>query len=620
MHIYMDLLYGDCRIKIIFAHLKKITMSLIQTLTPEIQKAIQAVFDIAIEKIEFQATRREFEGDITMVLFPLLKQIKSNPVELGNKIGSYLVENVKEVKGFNVVSGFLNIVISDAYYLDFFNTIKTDEKFGFVTPKEGGTAVMVEYSSPNTNKPLHLGHVRNNLLGYSVAEIIKASGKKVYKTQIINDRGIHICKSMLAWEQSGKNETPESTGLKGDKLVGNYYVAFDKEYKNQINELIAQGKTEEEAKKQAPIILEAQQMLLDWEAGKPEVIALWKKMNQWVYDGFASTYKNMGVDFDSYYYESNTYLLGKDVVQIGLEKGVFEKDPDGSVWIDLTDEGLDRKIVLRSDGTAVYMTQDIGTAIQRVKDFPDVGGMVYTVGNEQDYHFKVLFLILKKLGFDWSKNLFHLSYGMVDLPSGKMKSREGTVVDADDLMTEMTETAKNISEELGKLDDYSDEEKAKSYNTIGLGALKYYILKVDPKKRILFNPEESVDFQGNTGPFIQYTYARIQSIIRKAAFDFNSVTFSNSELDLHEKEKELIKQLELYPEVIQNAAQNHSPALIANYTYDLVKEYNSFYQVVPILGSDNSTEKTFRVQLSQKVADTIASAFGLLGISVPERM
>jgi len=595
-------------------------MSLIQTLTPEIQKAIQVVFDTAIEKIEFQATRREFEGDITMVLFPLLKQIKSNPVELGNKIGTYLVENVEEVKAFNVVSGFLNIVISDAYYLNFFNTIKTDKSFGFVTPKEDEKAVMVEYSSPNTNKPLHLGHVRNNLLGYSVAEIIKASGKKVYKTQIINDRGIHICKSMLAWEKSGKNETPESTGLKGDKLVGNYYVAFDKEYKNQINELIAQGKTEEEAKKQAPIILEAQQMLLDWEAGKPEVIELWKKMNQWVYDGFASTYKTMGVDFDSYYYESNTYLLGKDVVQIGLEKGIFEKDPDGSVWIDLTDEGLDRKIVLRSDGTAVYMTQDIGTAIQRVKDFPDVGGMVYTVGNEQDYHFKVLFLILKKLGFDWSKNLFHLSYGMVDLPSGKMKSREGTVVDADDLMNEMTETAKTISEELGKLDDYSDEEKAKLYNTIGLGALKYYILKVDPKKRILFNPEESVDFQGNTGPFIQYTYARIQSIIRKADFDFNSAIFSSSEVNLHEKEKELIKQLELYPEVIQSSAQNHSPALIANYTYDLVKEYNSFYQMVPILGSDNLTEKTFRVQLSQKVADTIASAFGLLGISVPERM
>jgi arginyl-tRNA synthetase len=605
-------------------------MSLIQTLTPEIQKAIQVVFDTTIEKIEFQATRREFEGDITMVIFPLLKQIKSNPVELGNKIGAYLVENVKEVKAFNVVSGFLNIVISDDYYMHFFNTIKADSNFGFVSPKEDDTrgeaelsevkAVMVEYSSPNTNKPLHLGHVRNNLLGFSVAEIIKASGKKVYKTQIINDRGIHICKSMLAWQKSGKNETPESTGLKGDKLVGNYYVAFDKEYKNQINELVAQGKTEDDAKKLAPIMLEAQQMLLDWEAGKPEVIALWKTMNQWVYDGFASTYQNMGVDFDSYYYESNTYLLGKDVVQIGLEKGIFEKDPDGSVWIDLTEDGLDRKIVLRSDGTAVYMTQDIGTAIQRVKDFPDVGGMVYTVGNEQDYHFKVLFLILKKLGFDWSKNLFHLSYGMVDLPSGKMKSREGTVVDADDLMQEMTQTAQNIAEELGKLDGYTETEKAELYRTIGLGALKYYILKVDPKKRILFNPEESVDFAGNTGPFIQYTYARIQSIIRKADFDFESSTFLVAEISLHEKEKELIKVLALYPEVIQNAAHNHSPALVANYTYDLVKEYNSFYQSVPILGSDDEKAKKFRVQLSKKVGETIASAFGLLGISVPERM
>lgn len=595
-------------------------MSLIQILTPEIQKAIQVLFDTTIEKIEFQETRREFEGDITMVIFPLLKQIKSNPAELGNKIGNYLVENVSEVSKFNVVSGFLNIVIADAYYFQFFNTIKGDKNFGFVMPNPQDKAVMVEYSSPNTNKPLHLGHVRNNLLGYSVAEIIKASGKKVYKTQIINDRGIHICKSMLAWEKFGNGATPGSTGLKGDKLVGNYYVAFDKEYKNQINQLITEGKTEEEAKKQAPIILEAQQMLLDWEAGKPEVIALWKKMNQWVYDGFASTYKNMGVDFDQYYYESNTYLLGKDVVQMGLEKGVFEKDPDGSVWIDLTDEGLDRKIVLRSDGTAVYMTQDIGTAIQRVKDFPDVGGMVYTVGNEQDYHFKVLFLILKKLGFDWSESLYHLSYGMVDLPSGKMKSREGTVVDADDLMAEMTDTAKNISEELGKLEGYSVEEKARLYNIIGLGALKYYILKVDPKKRILFNPEESVDFAGNTGPFIQYTYARIQSIIRKADFDFANQSFTSSDLSLHEKEKELIKQVELYPEVIQNAAQNHSPALIANYTYDLVRAYNSFYQTVPILGSENAIEKTFRVQLSQKVADTIASSFQLLGISVPERM
>ena len=592
-------------------------MTLSQILKPSIEKAVQTLFDVAIDKVEFQTTRKEFEGDITMVIFPLLKVVKSNPVELGNKIGKYLVENIAEVSRFNIVSGFLNIVISDEYYLNFFNEIRNDTKFGFVVPKPEDKAVMVEYSSPNTNKPLHLGHVRNNLLGYSVAEIIKASGKKVYKTQIINDRGIHICKSMLAWQKFGNGETPESTNLKGDKLVGNYYVAFDKAYKEQIAQLISEGKTEDEAKKQAPIILEAQEMLLKWEAGDAEVIALWKTMNQWVYDGFAITYRNLGVNFDCYYYESNTYLLGKDVVQIGLEKGIFEKDPDGSVWIDLTDEGLDRKIVLRSDGTAVYMTQDIGTAIQRVKDFLDVGGMVYTVGNEQDYHFKVLFLILKKLGFEWSKNLYHLSYGMVDLPSGKMKSREGTVVDADDLMQEMTDTAQKIAEDLGKLDNYSPEEKSKLYKTIGLGALKYYILKVDPKKRILFDPEESVDFAGNTGPFIQYTFARIQSIIRKANFDFVSASAVKV---LHEKEKELVKQLELFPEVIQNAAQNHSPALIANYTYDLVREYNSFYQAVSILGEEDLAKKTFRVQLSKKVADTIALAFQLLGIDVPERM
>ena len=592
-------------------------MTLSQILSAPIEKAIHSLFDVTIDKVEFQSTRKEFEGDITMVIFPLLKVIKSNPVELGNKIGAYLVENVAEVSNFNVVSGFLNIVISDQYYLDFFHDIKDNSQFGFVSPKANEPAVMVEYSSPNTNKPLHLGHVRNNLLGFSVAEILKASGKKVYKTQIINDRGIHICKSMLAWQKFGNGQTPETSGLKGDKLVGNFYVAFDKAYKEEINQLMSEGKSEEEAKKQAPIILEAQEMLLKWEAGDPEVMALWKIMNQWVYDGFGTTYTNLGVDFDSYYYESNTYLLGKDVVQIGLEKGIFEKDPDGSVWIDLTPDGLDRKIVLRSDGTAVYMTQDIGTAIQRVKDFPDVGGMVYTVGNEQDYHFKVLFLILQKLGFDWSKNLFHLSYGMVDLPSGKMKSREGTVVDADDLMNEMTDTAQKISEELGKLEGYSAAEKAKLYTTIGMGALKYYILKVDPKKRILFDPQESVDFAGNTGPFIQYTYARIQSIIRKANFDFTEKTTIKV---LHEKEKELVKQLELYPEVIQNAAHNHSPALIANYTYDLVREYNSFYQAVPILGSNDSVEKVFRVQLSKKVADTIASAFQLLGIQVPERM
>lgn len=592
-------------------------MTLHHTLTLHIQKAVQELFDLSIEKIEFQATRKDFEGDITMVVFPLVKVLKGNPVEIGTQIGNYLVANVNEVAKFNVVGGFLNIVISDAFYVEFFNAIKNNETFGFVAPKEGDKAVMVEYSSPNTNKPLHLGHIRNNLLGYSVAEIIKASGKKVYKTQIINDRGIHICKSMLAWQKFGNGQTPESTGLKGDKLVGNFYVEFDKQYKKEISELIAQGKTEDEAKKVAPSILEAQQMLLDWENGKPEVIALWKTMNQWVYDGFEQTYKNLGVNFDSYYYESNTYLLGKEVVQFGLEKGIFEKDPDGSVWIDLTADGLDRKIVLRSDGTAVYMTQDIGTAIQRVKDFPDVGGMVYTVGNEQDYHFKVLFLILKKLGFDWADSLYHLSYGMVELPSGKMKSREGTVVDADDLMAEMTTTAQTISEDLGKLEGYSEDEKAVLFKTIGLGALKYYMLKVDPKKQMMFNPEESVDFAGNTGPFIQYTYARIQSILRKADFD---TSISILGLELHEKEKELIKQVQLFPEVIQNAAENHSPALIANYTYDLVKEFNSFYQQVSILGEENLDKKVFRVQLSKSVGNTIKNAFQLLGIEVPERM
>lgn len=593
-------------------------MNIHQILTSQIQKAVLELFNLTIDTIEFQATRKDFEGDVTMVVFPLVKALKGNPVDIGTKIGTYLVEHVAEVEKFNVVAGFLNIVISDVFYQNYFNEIKENDSFGFETPKEGEKAIMVEYSSPNTNKPLHLGHIRNNLLGYSVAEILKASGKKVYKTQIINDRGIHICKSMLAWQKFGNGQTPESTGLKGDKLVGNFYVEFDKQYKKEISELIQQGKTEEEAKKQAPSILEAQQMLLDWEAGKPEVIALWKTMNQWVYDGFEQTYKNLGVDFDSYYYESNTYLLGKDVVEEGLSKGIFFKKPDGSVWIDLTADGLDEKLVLRSDGTSVYMTQDIGTAIQRVKDFPDVGGMVYTVGNEQDYHFKVLFLILKKLGFDWAQHLYHLSYGMVELPSGKMKSREGTVVDADDLMHEMTATAQTISEELGKLEGYSEEDKKRLYKTIGLGALKYYMLKVDPKKQMLFNPEESVDFNGNTGPFIQYTYARIQSILRKANFEYKSIQTNN--FKLHEKEKELIKQIQLFPDVIQHAAENHSPALIANYTYDLVKEFNSFYQNVSILGEEDESKKIFRVQLANLVGCTIKKAFGLLGIEVPERM
>lgn len=590
-------------------------MTIQQLLTAPIQQALALHFDVQLEKIEFQETRKEFEGDITVVIFPFLKHIKGNPVQIGTLLGEYLVAHTPEVTAFNVVSGFLNLSIADSFYTQSFQEIREVTTFGFSTPKDA-EAVMVEYSSPNTNKPLHLGHIRNNLLGYAVAEILKAAGKKVYKTQIINDRGIHICKSMVAWQKFGNGETPETTGIKGDKLVGNYYVAFDKAYKSEIEKAVAQGVAEEEAKKTAPILREAQEMLRQWEAGDPEVVALWNTMNQWVYDGFNTTYTNLGVDFDSYYYESNTYLLGKEVVQLGLDKGIFERDPDGSVWIDLTDDGLDRKIVLRSDGTAVYMTQDIGTAIQRVKDYPDVKGMVYTVGNEQDYHFKVLFLILKKLGFDWADHLYHLSYGMVELPSGKMKSREGTVVDADDLMHDMTQTAGKIAAELGKLDGYSEAEKQELYRIIGLGALKYYILKVDPKKQILFNPEESVDFNGNTGPFIQYTYARIQSILRKADFDYNYPVL----VALHPKEKALLKQLFQFPNVIQDAARNHSPALVANYTYELVKEYNSFYQSVSILGEEAEDKKVFRVQLSAKVAETIQNAFKLLGIQVPERM
>ncbi|SHG38641.1 arginyl-tRNA synthetase [Salegentibacter echinorum] len=593
-------------------------MKLQSILATHVKNAVKEKYDVEIDDFEFQPTRKDFEGDITLVTFPMLRQVKTNPVKLGEDIGKYLEENVSEVSGFNVVKGFLNIVLSDAYYLNFFNEIKDKKDFGLLPPETSAKGIMVEYSSPNTNKPLHLGHIRNILLGFSVAEILKAAGNKSYKTQIINDRGIHICKSMLAWKRFGNEETPDSAGIKGDKLVGNYYVKFDQEYKKEIAELIEEkGISEEAAKAEAPILVEAKQMLLKWEAGDPEVVALWEKMNQWVYDGFEKTYDALGVDFDKNYYESDTYLLGKDVVNKGLEKGVFYRKEDDSVWIDLTDEGLDEKIVLRSDGTAVYMTQDIGTAIQRVKDF-DINGMVYTVGNEQDYHFKVLFLILKKLGFDWADYLYHLSYGMVDLPSGKMKSREGTVVDADDLIVEMTETARKISEELGKLDGYTETEKEELYRIIGLGALKYYILKVDPKKRILFNPEESVDFQGNTGPFIQYTYARIQSIIRKADFDFSKPAAEDYEL--HDKERELIKQLQLYPETIQLAAENHSPALIANYTYDLVKEFNSFYQNVTILGTENISEKTLRVQLAKSVGEVIKSSFALLGIQVPERM
>lgn len=590
----------------------------IQTLLDsKVKEGFLTLFETTLPLVEFQSTRKDFEGDITIVVFPMLRYKKGNPAKIGEILGEYLLKNVHEITAFNVVKGFLNLVVDDKVYLESFNTIYAIDNFGFSS--KISDVVMVEYSSPNTNKPLHLGHVRNNLLGYSVAEILKASGHKVYKTQIINDRGIHICKSMLAWKKFGNSETPQTTGLKGDSLVGKYYVKFNDVYKKEINTLMANGMNEEDAKKNAPIHIEAQQMLLKWEAGEAETVALWKMMNNWVYEGFKITYTNLGVDFDTLYYESDTYLLGKDVIEDGIKREIFFKKEDGSVWCDLTEEGLDEKLVLRSDGTAVYMTQDIGTAIQRVKDHSDINGMVYTVGNEQDYHFKVLFLILKKLGFSWASHLYHLSYGMVDLPSGKMKSREGTVVDADELMHEMTDTAKNISQELGKLDGYSDEEKSDLYRIIGLGALKYFILKVDPKKRILFDPKASVDFQGNTGPFIQYTYARIQSILRKATFDYNQI-INPSGVSLEIKEKELIKQLQLYPDTIQQAAENYSPALIANYTYDLVKEFNSFYQNVSILGESNEIKKRLRVQLSSKVADVIKSAFSLLGIQVPNRM
>ena len=589
-------------------------MNLQNTLSKKVKQAISQLYNTSLETVEFQATRKEFDGDITIVVFPMLRLVKGNPVEIGNAIGTYLVESISEIKSYNVVKGFLNLVLSDAYFLNFFNEVSDFSKFGIINGSQN--TVMVEYSSPNTNKPLHLGHVRNILLGYSVAEILKASGKKAYKTQIINDRGIHICKSMLAWKTYGKGETPKTTGLKGDKLVGNYYVKFDQGYKKEVSQLIETGFSENEAKIKAPSLIKAQEMLRKWEAGDKEVVSLWKMMNEWVYDGFNKTYDSIGVDFDTLYYESNTYLLGKEVIKEGLEKEVFFQKKDGSIWCDLTEDGLDEKIVQRSDGTAVYMTQDIGTAIQRVKDYPDTTGMIYTVGNEQDYHFKVLFLILKKLGYQWADHLYHLSYGMVDLPSGKMKSREGTVVDADDLISDMATTAKNISEELGKIDDFSEKEKEHLYHTIGLGALKYYILKVDPKKRILFNPEESVDFQGNTGPFIQYTYARIQSILRRGAIATTPISLET----LHPKEKELIKQLQLFPETIQQAAAQYSPALVANYTYELVKSFNSFYQNVSILGADFEKEKSFRIQLSRAVSDVIKTAFGLLGIDVPERM
>ena len=592
-------------------------MSLQEILLENTQKAIAEHYGQSIENIEIQLTRKEFEGDYTIVLFPLLKLIKAKPEQIGEVLGAYLTEHMAEVTAYNVVKGFLNLSIADSYFLSFFGEIAAQERYGTTPVTAESPAMIVEYSSPNTNKPLHLGHIRNNLLGFAMAKILEATGKRVYKTQIINDRGIHICKSMVAWQRFGAGETPERTGIKGDKLVGKYYVLFDKAYKEEIAQLIAEGKSKEEGEREAPIFLEAQQLLRLWEQGDADTLALWKKMNQWVYDGFEVTYHNLGVSFDRNYYESETYLLGKDIVQRGLEQGVFYRKEDGSVWIDLTADGLDEKLVLRSDGTSVYITQDFGTAIKRIEeDFPKVEGMIYTVGNEQDYHFKVLFLILQKLGFAWAKRLYHLSYGMVELPNGKMKSREGTVVDADDLMEEMVQVAEELSQELGKLDGYTQQQKQQLYRVIGLGALKYYILKVDPKKKIAFNPQESIDFQGNTGPFIQYTYARIQSILRRAGELPQLPTIG----DLHPKERELIKQLSLFAGVVQQAANTYSPALIANYVYELVKEFNSFYQNVSILGEEDATKRALRIHLSRKVGEVIATGFGLLGIEVPERM
>jgi len=571
-------------------------------------------FKVRLSKVDFLPTKKEFEGDITIVLFSMLKEVRADLSELATLIGEHLSTHSDEVEGYSVVKGFLNLSLSNTYLVNLFAAICAEKNFGKL--ETTAKTYMVEYSSPNTNKPLHLGHIRNNVLGYAVANILEAAGNKVIKTQIINDRGIHICKSMVAWLKYGEGETPQSTGLKGDHLVGKFYVIFDKVYKEQQEELKSEGLSDDVAAKQAPIFIEAQEMLRKWEAQDPETIALWNRMNQWVYSGFNETYTNLGVHFDKLYYESDTYLLGRDIIEEGLLKKVFYKKPDNSVWADLTDAGLDEKLVLRSDQTAVYMTQDLGTAVQRVVDFPEIDGMVYTVGNEQDYHFKVLFILLQRLGYPWASNLHHLSYGMVDLPSGKMKSREGTVVDADDLMVEMAETAGTIASELGKLDGFSDQEKQQLFHQIGLGALKYFILKVDPKKRILFDPEASVDFQGNTGPFIQYTYARIRSIARKV----NQETITASPVNIEEKERALILSLVQYPDTIRQAAEMLSPALIANYLYELVKQFNSMYQQLPILGATDEEVKSFRVALTLKVGEVIRHASNLLGIEVPERM
>lgn len=585
-----------------------------------IEVTVQAVkqlynADIYENQIALQETRKEFEGQITIVTFPVTRFSKKSPEQTGTEIGEYLKSQITAISDFNVIKGFLNICLADEYWISLLNETIVKSDFG-VFPSNG-KKLMVEYSSPNTNKPLHLGHIRNNLLGYSVAELLKAYGYEVIKANLVNDRGIHICKSMLAWQKFGNGETPESTGMKGDHLVGKYYVVFDKEYKKEIETLKAEGQTEDEAKKNAPLIKEAQAMLQQWEAGDEAVIDLWKTMNSWVYAGFEKTYNQLGVNFDKYYYESNTYLLGKDIIQEGLDSGVFFKKEDNSVWIDLTDEGLDEKLVLRGDGTSVYITQDLGTAQLKYDEF-NMNDSIYVVGNEQDYHFKVLFLILKKLGKSWASGLFHLSYGMVDLPSGKMKSREGTVVDADDLMNEMIQTAKERTEELGKTEGLSEENKNALYNTIGMGALKYFLLKVDPKKRLLFDPKESVDFQGNTGPFIQYTYARIKSVLSKANFDELSAISVPASISAYERD--LIMSLGNFPNIIAISAQEFSPAQMSNYIYEVAKLYNKFYHEETILKAEIEEVKNFRLHLSAAAAKIIAKGMNLLGIEVPERM
>ena len=585
-------------------------------------EAIKSLYgtDFSAEKIQLQKTRKEFEGDFTLVVFPFLALSKKRPEETAQEIGEFLKANQPVISAFNVVKGFLNLSIATSYWIDLLGNIDSTEKWGTVEATEESPLVMVEYSSPNTNKPLHLGHIRNNLLGYALSNIIAANGNRVVKTNIVNDRGIHICKSMLAWQKWGEGVTPESCGKKGDHLIGDYYVAFDKHYKAELAELMEKGMSKEEAEAASPLMAEAREMLVKWEAGDKEVRALWEKMNNWVYEGFDETYKRLGVDFDKIYYESDTYLVGKETVLGGLEKGLFYRREDESVWADLTKEGLDEKLLLRSDGTSVYMTQDIGTAQLRFRDYP-IDKMVYVVGNEQNYHFQVLSLLLDRLGFSWGKGLVHFSYGMVELPEGKMKSREGTVVDADDLMDEMINTARETSEELGgKLNDLTAEEKAEINRIIGLGALKYFMLKVDARKNMLFNPKESIDFNGNTGPFIQYTYARTRSIERKAAEAGVNVDTANAPESISEKECGIIRMLNEFPAVIRQAGTDYSPSGIANYTYELAKEYNQFYHDFSILREENESIKAFRILLTRNVGKVIKTAMNILGIDVPERM